>query len=77
MKSPDARSPVAALKARVSEIDHAVFDKARLPTVAEWSEVAEMVGKLDMPAGEVLALPAPARPDNLIRVDFKRRVRLA
>lgn len=75
MKFADARSPVAALKARVSEIDHAVFDKARLPTVAEWSEVAEMVGKLD--GGEVLALPAPARPDNLIRVDFKRRVRLA
>ena len=76
MKSADARSPVAALKARVTAIDHAIFDKGRLPTVAEWSEVAEMVGKLDLPEGEVLALPAPAQPDNLIRVDFKRRVRL-
>jgi hypothetical protein len=77
MKSADVRSPVAALKARVSEIDHAVFDKARLPTVAEWSEVAEMVGKLDAADRSLVAAEmTPAGPDNIVRVDFKRRDRL-
>ena len=74
-------SPVEALQRHVRDIDTKVFDQGRMVTIAEWSSVAEMVAKLDAPDAEtaLLALPAPARaerPSNVIRVDFKRKVRL-
>ena len=74
-------SPVEALQRHLRDNDAKVFDQGRQVTIAEWSSVAEMVAKLDGADAEtaLLALPAPApaeRPSNVIRVDFKRKVRL-
>lgn len=69
-----SKSPVAALKDRVEIIDGAVFEEGRLPTIAEWSEVAELVARLvdedEMPAAQ--SAPSPSTSSNVIAFPGRR-----
>lgn len=69
-----SNSPIATLKDRVEIIDGAVFDEGRLPTVAEWSEVAELVARLvdenDMPVTP--SAPPPSTSSNVIAFPGRR-----
>ncbi|GJD92908.1 hypothetical protein [Methylobacterium iners] len=81
-----AVTPIAALKRQALEVDRAVFDEGRLPKVAEWSGILEMILKLDeRPSAtedgaeysdeelELARLPAPAMKPAGNVVPFRRR----